>query len=104
VHELVACYLFGKMWGEALGLAAIINKTKKDWSFIKGQIFYVGIGNEWILVRFANVDDRNMVYSNRPWFVNSFNFVLSLWIPLFDPFNNVIDKVDQWIRISRLPW
>jgi len=65
VQELAACCLFGNIWGEALALAAIINKTKKDGSFVKGQIFFVEIGNDSILVRFANADDRSMVYSNR---------------------------------------
>jgi len=63
----------------------------------------VDIGNEWILVRFATVDDRNLVYNNRPWLVNGLNFILTPWIPFFDPFSNAIDKVNQWICIPRLP-
>jgi len=30
--------------------------------------------------------------------------VLIPWIPFFDPYNTVISRVDQWIRIPRLPW
>jgi len=104
VHELSACCLFGRIWGEAIYLAAIINKTKKDWNFIKGQITYVEVGNEWLLVPFANSEDCDLVFHNRPWFVNRLNFVLLPWVPFFDPFQTNIDKVDQWIRISRLPW
>ena len=26
------------------------------------------------------------------------------WTPFFDPYNTLITRVDQWIRIPRLPW
>ena len=26
------------------------------------------------------------------------------WTPFFDPYNTFITRVDQWIRIPRLPW
>jgi len=103
VYELAAC-LFGKIWGEVLMLAAIINKTKKDWSFMKGQISYIEVENDWILVRFANADGHNLVFQNRSCFVNALNFVLLPWVPFFDPLLTTIDKVDQWIRIPRFPW
>ena len=44
-----------------------------------------------------------MVYNERPWFVNGLNFVLLPWLPLFDPYNTPITRVDQWVRIPRLP-
>ena len=62
------------------------------------------MGNEWLLVCFANSEDRDMVFQNRPWFVNGLNFILLPWTPFFNPFQTNIDKVDQWIRIPRLPW
>jgi len=64
VQELTACCLLGKVWGEVLALAAIVNKTKKDWSFLKGQSSFVDIGNDWILIPFASAEDKNLVYTN----------------------------------------
>ena len=37
--------LLGKPWGEAIPLAIVISKTRKDWNFVKGQIDYVELGN-----------------------------------------------------------
>jgi len=65
---------------------------------------YVDLGNEWILIRFANSQDRELVFGQRPWYVNGLNFVLIPWIPFFCPYGTQITKVDQWVRIPRLPW
>ena len=32
------------------------------------------------------------------------NFVLLPWAPLLDPYSTLITRVDQWVRIPRLPW
>jgi len=44
------------------------------------------------------------VWRGRPWFVDSFKFVLSSWVPFFDPFSVCIGRIDQWLRVPRLPW
>jgi len=62
------------------------------------------MGNHWVLIRFANAQDRMMVCDKRPFFVNGLNFVLKPWVVFFDPYASEIVKVDQWIRIPRLPW
>jgi len=36
--------------------------------------------------------------------VSGLNFVLIPWVPFFDPFTTQITRVDQWLRISHLPW
>ena len=61
------------------------------------------LGNEWILIRFSNNQDRDLVFYQRPWYVSGLNFVLIPWAPFFDPYNTQITRVDQWIRIPRLP-
>ncbi|KAJ8437740.1 hypothetical protein Cgig2_009455 [Carnegiea gigantea] len=46
VEELIALCLLGKVWGEYVPLPAIINKTKADWKFIRGQVkSLVNVGN-----------------------------------------------------------
>ena len=104
ILEFSACCLIGKIWGETISLAAITHRTRSEWKFTRGQIDYVELGNEWILVRFANSNDRDLVFKQRPWYVSGLNFVLVPWVPFFDPFNTQITRVDQWLRIPRLPW
>ena len=36
--------------------------------------------------------------------MSGLNFVLIPWVPFFDPFTTQITRVDQWLRIPRLPW
>lgn len=104
LDELLTCCLLGKIWGDPVPLPAIIQKTKKDWVFVKGHIDYIDAGNYWILLRFANAKDRYLVYDQRPWHVNGFNFVIQNWTPFFDPYSTEITSIDQWVRVPRLPW
>jgi len=103
IVELSACCLLGKIWGEAVTLSAIIHRTRNDWKFTKWQIDYIDLGNDCVLIRFANSQDKGLVYDQRPWYVNGLNLVLIPWVPFFDPFSVQITRVDQWIRIPRLP-
>lgn len=50
MEELIALCLLGKVWGESVPLPNIINKTKKDWKFIRGHVSYVDLGNNWISI------------------------------------------------------
>jgi len=43
------------------------------------------MGNHWVLIRFANAQDRVLVYDKRPFFINGLNFVLKPWVVFFDP-------------------
>ena len=58
MDELAAICLLGQIWGDSLPLPAIIHKTKSDWRFLKGLVKYVDLRNNWILLRFANVEDK----------------------------------------------
>jgi len=104
MEELAALCLLGQVWDDPMPLPAIIHKTKSNWRFLKGQVDYVELGNNWILLHFANTEDKEMVWQGRPWFVVSFNFVLTCWVPFFDPFSVCIGRIDQWVRVPRLPW
>ena len=39
------------------------------------------LGNEWTLIRFANSEDKSLVFEQRPWYVNGLNLVLLPWVP-----------------------
>ena len=83
MKELKALCLLGKAWRNYVPLLAIINKTKVDWKFVTGHISYLILNNNWISIKFANVEDKEMVWRERPWYVNGLNFVLSPWLQFF---------------------
>uniref|UniRef100_A0A7C9CSY6 DUF4283 domain-containing protein n=1 Tax=Opuntia streptacantha TaxID=393608 RepID=A0A7C9CSY6_OPUST len=95
--------LLGKPWGDPIPLAIIMSKTRKDWGFIKGQIDYIELGNGWLLFRFSNLQDISLVWDGRPWHVSGLNLVLRRWEPFFDPYSATIQRIDQWVKITRLP-
>ncbi|KAJ8434464.1 hypothetical protein Cgig2_006270 [Carnegiea gigantea] len=78
LDQLIACYLLGKVWGEPLSLPAIIHRTRNEWKSVRGHMEYVEMGNHWILNRFANAENKFLVFEQRPYFVNGLNFVLNL--------------------------
>jgi len=104
LDDLLALCLLAKTWGESISLPLIISKTKLDWKYVKGLVEYIELGNGWILLKFSTVADKDYVWHNRPWFVKGLNLVLTAWVPFFDPYSAVISYIDQWVRISRLPW
>ena len=62
IAEFSACCILGKIWGERIPLSAIIHRTRNEWKFTKGQIDYVDLGNDWLLIRFANSQDKGLVF------------------------------------------
>uniref|UniRef100_A0A7C9ABN9 DUF4283 domain-containing protein n=2 Tax=Opuntia streptacantha TaxID=393608 RepID=A0A7C9ABN9_OPUST len=95
--------LLGKPWGDPIPLAIIMSKTRKDWGFVRGQLDYLELGNGWILFRFSNLQDIALVWNGRPWHVSGLNLVLRRWEPFFDPYSATIHRIDQWVKITRLP-
>ena len=58
----------------------------------------------WILFRFSNLQDMSPIWEGHSWHVNGLNLVLRKWEPYFDPFSMTIQRVDQWVKITRLPF
>ena len=104
MDDLKTLCLLAKLWGESIPLPLIISKTKLDWKHVKGPVEYIELGHGWVLLKFATLADKEYVWYNRPWFVKGLNLVLSSWLPYFDPYSASVDRIDQWVRISRLPW
>ncbi|KAJ8433860.1 hypothetical protein Cgig2_032071 [Carnegiea gigantea] len=90
--------------GDPIPIPAIIHKTMNDWCFIKGQVDYINADNDWIMIRFTNAEDRMLVFDQRPWHMNGLNFVVKKWAPFFNSYTAVIHRIDQWVRVPRLPW
>ena len=96
------CQIF-KMLGEPLDLCTIISRTKADWKMVRGDVEYLELGNQWILLRLTNTADRSLVWDERPWHVQGELLVLQPWRQFFDPLSEEIQNVDLWIRIPRFP-
>lgn len=56
------------------------------------------------MVRFANAEDRMLVFDQRPWHINGLNFVIKKWTPFFDSYTVIITRIDQWVTVPRLSW
>lgn len=46
-----------------------IAKTMADQKSLKRDVEYIEMGNQWILLRFANSNDLFLVWSESPWHV-----------------------------------
>lgn len=79
-----------------------MSKTRADCT-PSGEVRYVDVGNEFILIKFVNEMDCNHVFFNQPWFVEGQIFNLQRWRRDFDPFNEPIMSVVIWVRLSGLP-
>lgn len=71
---------------------------------MKRHIDYIGAGNDWIMIQFANSEDMRPVFELRPWHVNGLNFVIHKWTPFFDSYSAILAHIDQWVRVPKLPW
>ena len=69
--------------------------------FIKAQVKYINVDNDWILLRFFLCENKVLIYDLH---VNGLKFVIDKWFPFFDLYSTIIGRVDQWIRVPRLPW
>jgi len=58
---------------------------------MRRHIKCIKMENHWILVRFANLQDKLLAFDKRPQFVNGLNFVLKLWAM----FSIFIERVGQ---------
>lgn len=56
----------------------------------------------WILFRFSNLQDMSPIWEGHPWHVSSLNLVLRKWEPYFDHFSVTTQRVDRWVKITRL--
>lgn len=69
IAELSKSCLIGKMLSALVDLRTIIARSKANWRFVKGDIDYLEMGNNLILIRFSNPQDLSLVWSERPWLI-----------------------------------
>ncbi|XP_057252239.1 uncharacterized protein LOC130592097 [Beta vulgaris subsp. vulgaris] len=91
------------MLSAPLDVRTIRARTKSDWKFIQGEVDYLEMGNNWLLLKFSNPSDVSLVWNERPSHVQGDLLILQPWKPFFDPYLEEIKWVDLWVRIPRLP-
>ncbi|KAL2940980.1 hypothetical protein RDABS01_029330 [Bienertia sinuspersici] len=96
IHLITQSCLVGKAFGDPPLKYVIEGRLTHQWKYLKGEVTFVPMGNCWFLIEFANKEDRDYVWENRPWFVQGLNFVLLPWSPTFCPFSTPLIRIDQW--------
>ena len=60
-------------------------------------------GNNYFLVNFSCMSDRNRVFEGGPYFYNSVGLFVKPWHPGFNSAEDLPSRVPVWIRLPRLP-
>uniref|UniRef100_A0A7C9DW80 DUF4283 domain-containing protein n=1 Tax=Opuntia streptacantha TaxID=393608 RepID=A0A7C9DW80_OPUST len=101
--ELLACCLFGRIWGSPS--LSLLSSTGPVMTGILLRATLIIL--RWVIIGsfcvFPILRIRCWCLINGPFFVNGLNLVLKPWVTFFDPFGSNIERVDQWVRIPRLP-
>ncbi|KAL2927073.1 Flap endonuclease 1 [Bienertia sinuspersici] len=69
IHLITQSCLVGKAFGDPPLKYVIKGRLTRQWKYLKGEVTFVPMGNCWFLIEFANKEDRDYVWENRPWFV-----------------------------------
>ena len=59
--------------------------------------------NNYFLVNFSCMSDRNQVFEGGPYFYNSVGIFVKPWHPRFNSAEDLPSQVPVWIRLLRLP-
>lgn len=68
-----------------------------------GIINIIYLNQDYYLVAFTHEEDKNVVLSDRPWFIYDHYLTVKEWTPNFHPETDVIVNMAIWIRILGLP-
>ena len=91
-----------KVFGRSVGFSFLHARLMSLWKPV-GKIDCVGLGNDFVLVRFAVKDDCEAVLKNGPWFIGGNFLSIRPWVPDFNPSEAGISSVIVWVRLNELP-
>lgn len=60
------------------------------------------VGKGFFVFVFTNVNDRNLIFRNGPYFMGPQGLYLNKWTPDFDPTQDVPSAVPVWVRLPQL--
>ncbi|XP_019189026.1 PREDICTED: uncharacterized protein LOC109183401 [Ipomoea nil] len=91
-----------KVMSRSVGYAYLLRRLTSMWK-PKGKMDLIAIDNGYFIVRFGAVEDLEFAMFEGPWMVLDHYLIVKPWVPDFDPFSDVTEKVLVWIRIPCLP-
>lgn len=63
----------------------------------------IDLENNYFLARFKNPDDRLFVLTRGPWMIAGQYLIIKQWNDDFNPLEETIDSMADWIRIANMP-
>jgi len=78
--------------------------VERNWnSMVQGKIAIRFCGRGFFTFLFESVEDRNLIFRNGPYFMDTRGLYLNRWSPDFDPEMDVPSAVPVWVRLPHLP-
>ncbi|XP_019184629.1 PREDICTED: uncharacterized protein LOC109179582 [Ipomoea nil] len=91
-----------KVMGRNVGYAYLLRRLTSMWK-PNGKMDPIAIDSGYFIVRFGAVEDLEHAMFEGPWMIMDHYLIVKPWVPDFDPFSDVTEKVLVWIRIPCLP-
>jgi hypothetical protein len=78
--------------------------VQRNWSpLVKEGIRSHLVGRGFFVFVFDNLEDKNLIFRNGPYFMGPQGLYLNKWSPDFDPTQDVPSVVPVWVRLPHLP-
>jgi hypothetical protein len=96
--------LIGQFTGLWPSPKAVDAWVQRNWSpLVKEGIRSHLVGRGFFVFVFDNLEDRNLIFRNEPYFMGPQGLYLNKWSPDFDPMQDVPSVVLVWVRLPHLP-
>ena len=96
--------LIGKFTRLRLSLKTVQRWIERNWSDkINGKISILLCGKGYFSFNFESKEDKDLIFRNDPYFMDSRGLYLNKWTPNFDPELDVPSVVPVWVRLPHLP-
>lgn len=90
--------------GPWLSTRAVQKWVERNWNvIIQGKIANRFYGRGFYTFLFESKEDRNLIFRNGPYFMDSRGLYLNKWSPDFDPEMDIPNAVPVWVRLPHLP-
>jgi len=96
--------LVGQFTGLWPSPRTVLRWVERNWNqMVQGKIAIRFCGRGFFTFLFESVEDRNLIFRNGPYFMDSRGLYLNRWTPDFDPEMDVPNAVPVWVRLPHLP-
>jgi len=96
--------LIGKFTGLWPSPRTVQRWVERNWSDkIQGKISIRFCGRGYFTFHFETKEDKDLIFRNGPYFMDSRGLYLNKWTPDFDPELDIPNVVPVWVRLPHLP-